>query len=216
MHLTLTQDTLAWERRGLRRWLLLPHIAFVIPIEDPVATERLTSWQEALRPWLRYDPQPANRLHVTLHYVGVLRYEPWLWLPHSWRTSALSRIAEQARATLESFDAFDLQLGPLNAFPNVLFAEVHDSDQCLRLLRVRLRRVLPIRARPPSPWPYLPHVTLGNWGQQPVAPLVSALKPYRTAEPVHDRVTHVVLTVYTRDVMPLRRDALHARARRSD
>jgi 2'-5' RNA ligase len=210
VHLAQTQDSLALERRSLRGWLLLPYIAFVIPIEDPVVTARLKRWQEALRPWLHYDPQPAERLHVTLHYVGVLRHKPWLWLPHSWRHAALSRIAEQARATLENFDVFDLEFGPLNAFPNVLFAEVHDSDQCLRLLRVRLRRVLPVRARPPSPWPYMPHVTLGNWGQQPVTPLVNALKPYRTAEPALFRVTHVRLTVYTRDVMPLRRDALRA------
>jgi 2'-5' RNA ligase len=207
-HLSQTQDSLASERRGLRRWLLLPHIAFVIPIEDPVAIERLTRWQEALRPWLRYDPQPADRLHITLHYVGVLRHKPWLLLPHSWRQAALSRIAEQARETLENFDAFDLQLGPLNAFPNVLFAEVHDSDQCLRLLRVRLRRVLPVRARPPSPWPYMPHVTLGHWGHQPATPLVKALKPYRAVDPARFRVARVRLTAYTRDVLPLRRDAL--------
>jgi 2'-5' RNA ligase len=210
VHLSRTQDSLASERRGLWRWLLPPQIAFVIPIEDPAATEQLTHWQEAFHPWLGYDPQPEERLHITLHYVGVLRYKPWLWLPHSWRPSALARIAGQVRETLEDFEAFDLQLGPLNAFPNVLFAEVHDSDQCLRLLRVRLRRMLPVRARPPSPWPYMPHVTLGHWGQQPVAPLVEALKPYRAADPVRFHMARVRLTVYARNALPLRRDTLRA------
>ena len=207
-HLSQTQDSLALERRGLWRWLLLAQAAFVIPIEDPVATQQLTRWQEAFRSWLSYDPQPEDRLHITLHYVGLLRYKPWLWLPSSWRPAAVSRLAEQVREALESVEAFDLQLGPLNAFPNVLFAEVHDRDQCLRLLRARLRRVLPLRARPPSPWPYTPHITLGNWGRQPAAPLVDALRPYRAARPVPFRVTRVRLTVYTRNALPLRRDTL--------
>jgi 2'-5' RNA ligase len=207
-HLSQTQDSLALEHRGLWRWLLLPQAAFVMPIDDPEATKHLTRWQEAFSPWLPYDPQPEDRLHITLQHVGLLRYKPWLWLPNSWRPAALSRLAEQVRAALESVEAFDLQLGPLNAFPNVLFAEVHDSDQCLRLLRTKLRRGLPMRARPPSRWPYLPHVTLGNWGRQPAAPLVNALRPYRVAQPVPFRVTHVRLTVYTRNALPLRRDTL--------
>jgi len=201
---------LASERRGLRRWLLLPHIAFVIPIEDPVVMEQLVHWQEALRPWLLYDPQPEDRLHITLHYVGVLRSKPWLWLPHSWTRAALFQIAGQVRETLENIAAFELWLGPLNAFPNVLFAEVRDRDQCLRQLRIKLRRRLPVRARPPSPWPYTPHITLGNWGRQPAAPLVKAMQPYRIVEPVPFRVARVRLTVYTRDSSPLRRDALRA------
>jgi 2'-5' RNA ligase len=96
--------------------------------------------------------------------------------------------------------AFNVQIGPLNAFPGVLFAEVHEHVACLRVLRAKLRRALPLRARPPTVWSFLPHVTLGFWGKQPVPPLVKALLPYRTVNPVQLRVDTLHFTIYTRSV----------------
>ena len=52
------------------------------------------------------------------------------------------------------------------------------------VLRIKLRRALPLRARPASPWPYLPHITLGYWGEQPVAPVIAALRPWRDVTPL--------------------------------
>lgn len=202
-----TQDTLAVERGSWRRWRIQPYIAFILPIEDPAVIAQLVEWQRALAPWLQYDPQPAHMLHITLHYVGLLRRPLWL-LPHSWRRSALPQLAERVRPAIEGFSQFDVWIGPLNSFSNAVFAEVNDNGQCIRLLRTRLRKPLPMRARPPSPWSYLPHITLGYWGQQPAAPVITAMRPFREIEPVKLRVTNVKFTIYTIAALPFHRDLL--------
>jgi 2'-5' RNA ligase len=208
-HLDHTKDSLALDHRGLRRWLLMPYIAFIVPIEDPAVVGQVVEWQDALRPWLAYDPQPVDRLHITLHHVGGLRQRLWLLLPHTWRRAALAAIGERVRAALESLSSFEVRIGPLNALANVLIAEVQDDQECLRLLRVKLRRALPLRARPPSLWPYLPHITLGYWGEQPAAPIAETLQPFRKVAPVRLRITRVRLTVYTLGTPAPRRDMLH-------
>jgi len=212
-HLKVTNDSLARDRRGLRRWLLMPYLAFVIPIDDPDVRARIEAWQNAFADVLPYLPQPMDRVHVTLHYAGLLRTNGWLLLPHTWSRDALARLAARAGHALAQCRPFTIWIGPLNAFPNVLFAEVHDTeDECLRATRLRVRRALPRRARPPSPWNYLPHVTLGYWGTQPAPPLVARLRPLRDAEPLPLRVTRIRFTIYRRDVLPATPDVL-ARAR---
>ncbi|MBN1200490.1 MAG: 2'-5' RNA ligase family protein [Anaerolineae bacterium] len=203
-----TEDSLARERQGLRRRLLMPYIAFLIPVEDPAVSAQLAGWQRVFQHWMEYDPQPANRLHITLHYVGMLRSNPWVLLPMTWRRTVLSQLVDRVRVVVESFPQFEVQIGPLNSFPNVLFAEVQDPQRCLRLLRSSLRRALPLRARPPTLWSYLPHVTLGYWGEQPAAPLIEAMRSYRDADPVPLRVQSTKLTVYTRHDVPLDRALL--------
>ncbi len=205
-----TSDSLALERRGWRRWLLLPYLAFIIPITDPAVVAQLSEWQRQLGSWLQYEPQPLELFHITLHYVGLLRRRKWLLMPHTWRRDALSSLAERVRDDLNDCSQFDVRIGPLNAFSNVLFAEVQDDSQCLRRLRARLRWALPLRARPPVHWGYLPHITLGYWGRQPGSPLVQALAPYRTIDPILLHVDAVKFTVFTRDGVSLGPDLLNA------
>ncbi|WP_119065938.1 2'-5' RNA ligase family protein [Aggregatilinea lenta] len=207
--LSATEDTLAHERGHLRRWLMLPYVAFVIPIEDAAVRAQLIVWQQALRPWLAYAPS-SDHLHITLHHAGMLRHNLLKALPYTWRRGALPALARKAQPTLQDFDQFTVRLGPLNAFPNALITEVQDDSECLRALRLKLRRALPIQARPPSAWTYLPHVTLGFWGKQPVAPLVELMERFRTVEPVEYRVRTVKFTIYERDTLPPSTDALSA------
>jgi 2'-5' RNA ligase len=204
--LETTKDSLAADRRGLRRWLSRPYITFIVPIEDPAVIGQITRWQDALRPWLPYEPQPANGLHITLHYVGGLQHR--VWLPHTWQRAAVVELGKRVRDMLESQAPFTVQIGPLNAFSNALIAEVQDEQECLRVLRVGLRRALPLRARPVSPWPYLPHITLGYWGEQPTAPVVEAMRPWREVTPVMVWVERVQLTIYALEDGPPRPDAL--------
>lgn len=206
--LDVTEDSLANDRRSLRRWRLLPYIAFLIPIDDPAIVDQLTEWQTAFRPWLAYDAQPAERLHITLHHVGMLRRSPWMLFPNTWKRDTLFALADRARDAIESCAPFDIGIGPLNAFPNALIAEIHDPHRCLRLLRARIRRALPLRARPPAQWNYLPHVTLGFWGQQDAPPLAGRLRLFRDVEPQAVRVDRVKFTVYSRDMLSPKRDIL--------
>lgn len=195
-----TQDSLAAEQRGWRRWAQLPYVAFVIPVEEPAVLQRLATWQTALRPWLAYAPQPAHFMHITLHIAGRLCHPLWFWRPDVWRRSALERLARTVQPVIESFSPFDVLVGPPNAFPNVLFAEVHDRDSCLRALRARLLRALPLRARTLSPWAFVPHITLGYWGRQPAAPVIAALAAHRQDEPVPLHVRRIRFTIYARDL----------------
>lgn len=207
--LSHTSDSLALERRGWRRWLLLPYLAFIIPVTDPAVVAQLSEWQHQLGPWLQYVPLAPDHFHITLHYVGLLRRRSWLLLPRTWPRESLPRLAESVQADLNNCNQFDVRIGPLNAFSNVLFAEVQDDSTCLRRLRARLRRALPLRARPPLQWGYLPHVTLGYWGDQPGAPLVEAIAPYRNIDPILLHVDTIKFTVLTRDSFPLERNLLN-------
>jgi len=212
--LKFTEDSLANDRRMMRRWQLMPYLAFVIPVDDPEVRAQLASWQNAFADTLPYAPQPIDRAHVTLHYVGRLRTSAWLLLlPNTFPRASLEGMAARARRALAQCSPFTLGIGPPNAFPNVLFAEVHDTDnECLRATRLRVRRALPLRARPSSPWNYLPHITLAYWGKQPVPPLVERLRPLREIEPLPLRVTRIRFTIYWRDLLPTAPDVL-ARAR---
>ncbi|GAB4426054.1 MAG: hypothetical protein Kow00106_22430 [Anaerolineae bacterium] len=203
-----TQDSLAQERRGWRRWLLRPVVAFIVPIDDEAVLAQLQSWQSALSSWLAYTPQPADRLHITLHVVGRFSSWLWVWLPHAWRRRDLERLSAAVVPLVRQMEVFTVGVGPLNAFPNALFAEVQDETGCLRALRTGLRRALPRRARPPLRWPFVPHVTLGYWGRQPATSLIAALTPFRQVEPVPLRVERVRLTIYALNDGPSRVDLL--------
>jgi len=208
--LAMTHDALAHERRRPGRWRSRPFISFVVSVDDLAVQAKLVEWQHALRAALPYRPQPADRLHITLHEVsGPPRGARHAASP-AWRRGALARLAASVRAPLEAIPRFTIYVGPLNAFDGGPFAEVQDPQRCLRLLRTTLRGALPMCARPVPPWQFLPHITLGHWGAQPIAPLVRALEPFRKVEPVPLRVTRVLFTAYARSTPPLGADLLEA------
>lgn len=208
-----TVDSLADERVGDRRWRWrLPDIAFIIPIDDEDVIAQCVQWQQALRAFFDYHPQPPERLHITLHYVGDLRRNWWEWRRTTWSRASLPQLAERVRWVFASLQPFTVEIGPLSAFPTALFAEVHDGNQLDRM-RDALIAALPRRASLLfADREYLPHVTLGYWGLQAVPDVVNALEAYRQAPPVSYRVERVKFTTYIRDSVPLQPDIL-ARAR---
>ncbi len=196
--LKTTRDEIANERAVGPR----PYLTFLIPLDDEAVRARCAAWQQALHAYLPYTPQPVERLHISLHYMGYLREGRWRWGLRSWQREMLPVLAERARAALRAFAPFEVWIGPLNAFAGVLIAEVHDPQGRLHAMRRALKRALPWRARLSySPYPYMPHVTLGYWGKQPVAPLLRALRAYREVEPIRFRVRRVRFTVYRRDTV---------------
>ncbi len=201
-----TIDSLADERHAQRR--LLPDISFIIPIDDEQVIAQCQAWQAAFAEHFAYVPQPPHYLHITLHMMGDLRR--WFWQRGAtmWQRAELTRIAEQICGAVERLPAFDVRIGPLTSFPTALIAEVRDPGGALDTLRETLKAALPPRAWPPPRFSdYLPHVTLGYWGAQPVAPLAAALGHHRDSDPLTLRIRRVKFTTYTRRAV-LRRDVL--------
>ena len=204
-----TKDSLVRNLTGWRRLLARPLVTVLIPVEDATVRAQLIAWQDALRDWLPYAPMPPDQLHITLHSAGVLS-ERWSWLlPHAWKRSDLALLADRLRPAIAACAPFEVRLGPLNAFSTVLLAEVQDESECLRALRIQVRRALPRHARAVTQRRFLPHVTLGYWGCQPVQPLVAALAPFRQVEPLPLLISRVRLTTYTRNAAPFGPDVLH-------
>src|SRR5688572_14899069 len=97
-----TADSINQWTNRLRRWLTPVNISFVIPIEDHKVCEYLGGAQQALRQHMAYDPQPPDKLHITLYHLGYLRQLP-LRLPLLWSREELERIAQTAAEYLKLF-----------------------------------------------------------------------------------------------------------------
>src|SRR5579859_3524923 len=178
---TRTIDTLGrWSAR-LRRWATPINVSFIIPLSDPVVNAYLLSAQQALAPYMTYAPQPIERLHVTLYQVGYLR--AGLPLPNTWIPEELGTLIERAKILLARFKPFILRVGPINAFPNVAIAEVHD-DERLRLLARAVQALLPASRRRREIYPLIPHITLGYFGDRPTQPIIRVIDSLRTQPPL--------------------------------
>ncbi len=190
-----TIDTMnRWPMR-LRRWLTPINISFVVPIKAERVCTYLGRAQEILRPYMTYTPQPIDKLHITLYLVGYLR--TWLALPGTWPRTALDRIVSLARENLALLEPFDVEIGPINAFPNVAIAEVHDRGQ-LRLLRAAVAQATPRLTRPLQSYPLVPHVTLGYFGRKPIEAVLEVIRPLREWPPVRLHIDRVDMTMYYR------------------
>jgi 2'-5' RNA ligase len=179
----------------LKRWLTPVNVSFIVPISDPKVCGYLCDAQAALKPHLTYDPQPADKIHITLFQLGYLKQTP-LPLPHLWTKSQLMQIATIAQNYLSVLPPFDVEVGPINAFPNVAIAEVRDQGR-LRLLRDVIARAIPPMLLPLN-YPLIPHITLGYFGKQPTAPICETIAPMRSCPPVPLKIDHVEMTLYYR------------------
>lgn len=195
-HLSQTVDTLnRWPMRW-RRWLTPINISFIVPINDAEVTDYLIDAQQKLAPYMGYTPQPIDKLHVTLYQIGYLR--AGLPISGTWLREELNRLAQSAAHLFEQLPPFTVRIGPLNAFPNVAIAEVHDNGQ-LRLLESAAANVIPASRRLSSTYPLIPHITLGYFGSRPALPVVKVLRPLRTSPGLPLRIDRAAITLYYRE-----------------
>lgn len=192
--LSHTEDTMRKSTARLRRWLTPVNVSFVIPIDDTAVFDYLGYAQQSLLTDLQFAPQPKDKLHITLYQVGYLRQTP-LRIPGSWSRAELMHIVDRARQYLGLMQPFSVQIGPINAFPNVPIAEVHDNGS-LRMLRGVIAQAIPPVLTPLN-YPLIPHITLGYFGKQPAAPVRNALRPLRGLAPMSFTVDRVQLTLYS-------------------
>lgn len=192
--LAYTTDTFRNLPARVRRWITPVNVSFIIPIEDQVVCAYLSRAQEALKPHMAYAPQPADKLHITLFQLGFLRSIPFQ-VRGGWSRTQLDQIAHLVGQYMSLVTPFEVQIGPVNAFPNVAFVEVHDLGKLRLLSGVVSQAIPPLQLRLPR-FPMVPHVTLGFFGRRPAAPIRNTLRPMRNWPPVSFRVEHVDLTLY--------------------
>ncbi len=198
--LSYTSDTLSTWTARFQRWLRPVNVSFIVPIEDQVICHYLGEAQMALIPHMAYEPQPPDKLHVTLYQIGYLQTTGFR-LPGSFLRSELEQIASRAREYLTLFKPFDVLIGPMNAFPNVPIAEVHDNGK-LRLLRSMISQSVPHGLGVMPRYPLIPHISLGYFGHVPAAPIRNVLRPMRRWKPITMRVDRVDMTLYYRKPGP--------------
>ena len=197
--LSTTTDSISdWPSR-IRRWIMPVNVSFVIPIEDAKVCEYLGRAQEALMEHMAYAPQPSDKLHITLYQLGYLRSLPFRQ-PGAWSKNQLQQIATLVRQYLTLLKPFEVQIGPMNAFPNVAIAEVHDFGKLRLLYSVVARAVPPIAPLPV--YPLVPHVTLGYFGRRSAAAIRNTIRPLRDWPPVTMTISRMDLTLYYRKPGP--------------
>lgn len=166
MEMPLPTETQACEDRDFVEWHRgCPWCAvWVLRVDTPQLQQWVETARNVIAPWLlpRYERQP----HVTIAYRGLMAGEAShpdaAFGPTQWRQDVQTLQAAQLRP-------FALQIGGVGSFSTVPYIAVaaHPSLQALHT-------VLALQASEPG-WQYVPHVTLGHYGQQ--VPMQAVMQP---------------------------------------
>lgn len=136
-------------------------LGFSTRIEDVAALEYVVRVVERIADVPGVDVFPDWYWHITIKGAGfqvikrshdddVLRED-------------VPKLASRAKAIFDATTAFDVQLGPANAFPEVVILEVHDGD-AVRALNTRLLEEIDGIGRYPFDGArFLPHVSIARF-----------------------------------------------------
>lgn len=155
--LLLSSDTLeAQWTQGRAQYLTL-----LVRIEDRAAAGHLARVVERIAGIPGVEPYPDWYWHITVKGIGfqvIKRSQPDDVLRQD-----VARIAGKARALFGAEPAFQAQLGPVNAFAEVVFVEIQDEGRVTEL-NCKLLEALPEAARYPPDGPgFLPHVSVARF-----------------------------------------------------
>ena len=127
--LRLLESTLEWEWTRGRT----DYFAFLIAVSDEAVREYCSRMIAEVAGIAGVDPYPERYWHLTIKGVGFLAEEP----SGEDEVSAadVERLAEAVRPALESQAPFEVTVGPVNAFAEVVMLEAHDggATRCLNL-----------------------------------------------------------------------------------
>lgn len=165
---------LTWSRfQSLDSLLLMPttmelswpggreYAAFLVRIEDPTAVEHLRRLVGCITSLPGVECYPEPYWHITVKGLGFVVQDPSG--PEEISAAGLREVARAARHVFAEQPAFDVRLGRVNAFPEVVFVEVLDGSP-VRELNRRLLDYLPQIVRYPFDGPrFLPHVSIARF-----------------------------------------------------
>lgn len=169
-------ETLACSRRDYPEWHKgRQHYAvWLLEIEHEDVLRRLQQARHHLGSWLL---DSRRQPHITLAVAGFLvdqpRYNDDACPQH------LAALCRQLRE--QPPRAIFLTIGGLDSFASAAFLKVDDPLQQLPGLRRQLARGNDFRDSP-----YLPHLTIGLYGQRlPAAPVQARLQAFSEIQPLH-------------------------------
>ena len=158
---TTVQVGLAVEAERQGRALFL---AFMVRVLDHQAQREIASLVEVLRDIPCLDLYPQDCWHITVKMVGfqvVKRTRPDEVLPEE-----VGPMLCDGERALAGQEPFPVGIGPVNAFNDAVFLEVHDGGR-LKALHQQLLDTLALCPRFPHDGDsYLPHLTLARYASQ--------------------------------------------------
>jgi 2'-5' RNA ligase len=155
--LRLLPDTLESEwMRGRDSYL-----AFLIPVTDESVVAYLHDAVRRIERIPGVEPYPEDYWHITVKGIGFEAKAPAQ--PDDVAYADIAGITGAAREIFAAQTAFDVEIGPLTAFPEVVFAEVKNSTP-VRDLNRRILEALPGLIRYPFDGEtFLPHISVARF-----------------------------------------------------
>ena len=177
--LRLLESTLEWEWARGRT----DYFAFLITVSDEAVQEYASRMIAEVAEIPGVDPYPERYWHVTVKGVGFLAEEPSREDEVS--LADVERLAEAVRPALASRAAFEVTLGPVNAFAEVVLLEAHDGGATRRLNAALLESAPDLQRYAVDGEMFLPHVSIARFSSNEGLPrLKETLARLReTAEP---------------------------------
>jgi 2'-5' RNA ligase len=157
-------------RAGGRAQLLV----FLVRVSDERAVERLLRVRDALDGIPGVDPFPQEYWHVTVKLCGfqVIRRTR----EDDVLRDQIPLLLGQAAGALRREEAFEVELGRVNAFPSAVFVEVDDGGRLGRLNHALTEALPSVHRYDVDGDGYLPHVTAARFtGQEGLAELKERL-----------------------------------------
>jgi 2'-5' RNA ligase len=139
-------------------------LAFVVHVVDREVRAAIASFVDGLRDVPCLDLYPGDFWHTTVKMVGfqvVKRTRPDEVLPEE--VGPMLHTAEKALAGQEPFQ---VEIGPVNAFSDAVFLEVHDGGRLKALHQQLIDALTRCPHFPHDGDSYLPHVTLARYASQ--------------------------------------------------
>ncbi len=177
--LRLLETTLEWEWTRGRT----DYFAFLITVSDEAVREYTSGMIARVADIPGVDPYPERYWHVTIKGVGFLAAEPSREDEVS--LADVERLAETVRPALESQAPFEVTVGPVNAFAEVVILEAHDGG-ATRCLNATLLEAAPdLQRYAVDGEMFLPHVSIARFSSnEGLSTLKETLAGLReTAEP---------------------------------
>lgn len=161
----------AWHRGRLH------YAAWVVRLSDPAVLERRAHVAGVLA---GHGVVGLHEAHITVCVAGFPTGSPRF----DDDVTPAELDAQRAAAAALALRRPRLGIGGANAFASCPFLEVSDPEGVLS----RLRSVLLAVRGEPRATPYIPHVTVGAFGDtRPTGPVAAALAPFRTLPPLSIR-----------------------------